>query len=360
MKRLLALLLALLTILSGCATAPWPAAGAPTRPLFVLAAASPDPREGRLAVADAATWTVAGEAELPESLAAAISRDPQGRLWVGLDGTAASLDNRVQIFAPDGAPLQELRPCTSPRAGISFAAGRAFVACAERGFFGSVAVVDLATLETVATIELRAAAPEAPLMLIASAADERAVVVAALTSGPAESSYTVLSVIDPQTLALQEQIELGEHTDIWRVIPHEGDFLLLNAASWRQPRAAAGDVLALDLEGEPRLKPLRSAPSPVWGAVVDGALYAYHNPMWNQPNSDQRRSISRLDLRSGAVQTWELPEGWLATDLIALDGELLLAHAVGRDEDGVYSFTLADGTLHQMLEVPYAAQLVGS
>jgi hypothetical protein len=359
MKRLLALLLALLAALTGCAALAGP--GAPSRPLFVLAGASPDPRESKLAVADAATWTVASEAELPDSLAAAISRDPQGRLWVGLDGTVASLDNRVQVLAADGTPLEELRPCTSPRAGISFAAGRAFVACAERGFFGSVAVVDLTTLETVATIELRAAAPDAPLMLIASAADERAVVVAGLTSGPEESSYTLLSVIDPQTLTLSEQIALGESTDIWRIIPHQGDFLLLNAASWRQPRAEADDVLALDLGGEPRLRPLRSAPSPVWGAVVDGALYAYHNPMWNQPNSDQRRSISRLDLRSGAVQTWELPDGWLATDLIALDGELLLAHAAGRDRyaDGVYSFTLADGTLHQMLEVPYAALLVG-
>jgi hypothetical protein len=360
MKRLLALLLALLALLTGCASVAAPAPEAPSRPLFVLAAASPDPQDGRLAVADAASWTVASEAELPESLAAAIGRDPQGRLWVGLDGTAASLDNRVQIFAPDGAPLEELRPCTSPRAGISFAAGRAFVACAERGFSGSVAVIDLATLETEATIELHAAEPDAPLMLLASAADERAIVVAGLTSGPKESSYTVLSVIDPQTLTLREQITLGESTDIWRIIPHQGDFLLLNAASWRQPRAEAGDVLALDLEGEPRLRPLRSAASPVWGTVVDGALYAYHNPMWNQPNSDMRRSISRLDLQSGAVQTWELPDGWLATDLIALDGELLLAHAAGGDEDGVYSFTLADGTLHQMLEVPYAARIVGS
>ena len=118
-------------------------------------------------------------------------------------------------------------------------------------------------------------------------------------------------------------------------------------------------MLVLDLDGEPRLRPLQSAPSPVWGAVVDGALYAYHNPMWNQSNNDMRRSISRLDLQSGAVQRWELPDGWPATDLIALDGELLLAHAVGGDEDGVYSFTLGDGTLHQMLELPYATHLIG-
>jgi hypothetical protein len=361
MKRLMTLLLALLIFLAGCGwgAGPSPAGDSP-QTLYVLASGLADPGAGTLAVADATDWTVERKTALPLSWATELSRDSQGRLWVGFAGTADSLDDRVQIYTPAGELAQELRPCITPRAGITFAANRAFIACAERGFYGSVAVVSLDTLELEAKIELRIPNSDAPLIQIASAANEDAVVVAGLTTGPEETSYTVLSVIDPHSLTLERQIPLGEHTDIWQIIPYEGRFYLLNAASWRQVGDPASDILILDLVSEPLLQPVAIAASPVWGTIAGGALYAYHDPTWNQPNSDPHRTLSRLDLRSGEAKTWDLPDEWRASDLAVLDGAVLLAHGAGDGgpSGGIYRFDPADGTLDMLLEVADASRMV--
>jgi hypothetical protein len=110
------------------------------------------------------------------------------------------------------------------------------------------------------------------------------------------------------------------------VHPAQERFYLLNVASWRQPRMQANDMLVLNLGDSPRLTPLALAPAPLWGAIVDGALYTYHNPMWNQLNADPQRSLSRLDLHSGQVQTWRLPANWEAGDLTMLNGQITLIH----------------------------------
>jgi hypothetical protein len=358
MNRRAALLLVLLILLTACQAAGSAPAARPS-PVYVLSSVnSGDLRHNTLTLIESSSWKVQRSVPLPPSWAQQISRDPQGRLWLGFSGTQNALDNRVQVYSPQGELLRDLQACADPGGGISFAAGRAFITCSERGFSGKVAVVNLDTLALETTLAL--SVPNAPLLLIASAADDSAVVVAGLTTGVEESSYSVIILIDPHTLAVRAQFPPRKNTDIWRIIPHQGRFYLLNVGSWRQPRDQANDVLVLDPSGPPSLSPLALAASPLWGAIEGDALYTYHNPTWNQPHSDPQRLLSRMDLRSGQVQTWMLPANWDASDLTVLDGQILLAHWEGRRgaADGLYRFDLASGQLQQLLKIADAARVL--
>ncbi len=105
---------------------------------------------------------------LPRSRADSFARDPQGRIWIGFSGGIGRSDNRVQVYDAGGDLVATLTPCLNPEGGIVFATERAFVVCAANGFYGVVAVIDLASLESLGQVELTA--PEAPYLLIASAA----------------------------------------------------------------------------------------------------------------------------------------------------------------------------------------------
>lgn len=305
-----------------------------------------------LTVFDAATWQMHRQISIPRSWAKNFSRDPQGRLWIGFSGNIQKSDNRLQVYSPQGDLLKTLQPCVDPEAGISFAAGRAFVVCAEKGFSGKVVVLNLETLAIEKTIALSLL--DKPLLLISSAASEEAVVV--VGSG-------VITLIDPRSLTVQAQLQPGENTDIWRIIPHKGRFYLLNVGSWQQPREQANDVLVLEPGNPPKITPLALAPSPLWGAITGDVLYVYHNPTWNQANSDSKRQISRLDLTSKKVQTWQLPDGWDASDLAVIDGKVILVRWLGSGgvEDGLYEFDPASGQVKkQLLNVADASRVIES
>jgi hypothetical protein len=318
-----------------------------------------------LVIFDAKTMMVHRKIALPRSWAKNFSRDPHGNVWIGFSGSMQSSDNRVLIYSALGELVKTLRPCRDPEAGISFAAGRAFIACAEDGFSGKVVVVNLDTLDTVKTLVLSVS--DNNLLLIASAASEETVVVAGLTSGPKENkeneedaAHSVITLIDPHTLTVQAQIRLGKNTDIWRILPHAGRFYLLNVGSWRQPREQANDVLVLTPSTPPTVTPLALAPSPVWGVIEGNALYAYHNPTWNQTNNDPHRQISRLDLASGQIQTWELPDEWDASDLAIINGEIILVkwEGSGGAKDGLYRFDPNSGQMSLVLNVADASRVL--
>lgn len=297
-------------------------------------------RRNALTIFDRATWKVDRQVALPRSWAKNFSRDPQGRLWIGFSGNFQQTDNRLQVYSPQGDLLKTLGLCVHPEAGISFAAGRAFVACAENGFSGKVAVVNLETLAVEKTIELSLS--DRNLLLTSSAASEEAVVVA---------GFGAIAVIDPRSLTVQTRLELGQNIDIWRIIPHQGRFYLLNVGSWQQPREQANDVLVLTPGNSPEIAPLALAPSPLWGAIEGNFLYTYHNPTWNQMNSDFQRQISQMDLSSGKVKIWALPNEWDASDMKVIDGKIILARWYGdsSEEDGLYQFNPMSGQLTKQL-----------
>lgn len=377
MKRLIALLLALTVLaLTACSTASEGPAGlsgvsqlevagdpatAPAGELaYLISAPSEQLPATTLSLVDTASWSLWRSVELPLAGVESIARDPQGRLWVGLWRNAEDLDNRVQIYSPEGELLHELRPCLAPSAGISFAAGRAFVACAERGFGGSVAAIDLASLEPVGSVPLSRG--DEMLLLMTSAVAGDTLVVAAAVSDGAGNSRSVLSLIDVHDLRVRAELDAGPNTDLVQALPHGSRVYLLNAGSWRQPREQANDLLVLDLAGEPALSTLALAPSPAWGALDGDALYVFHDPTWNQLNDDPARQLSRLDLQTGALETWPMPAGWQIGGLAALDGGLLLSHWDSQDPalDGLYRFDREAGEPVQVFAVASPARLMVS
>lgn len=104
--------------------------------------------------------------------------------------------------------------------------------------------------------------------------------------GPDERRDAVVTLVDPRSLAVMTGLPLGPDADIGRIIPHGDHCYLLNVGSWRQPRNGAADIFVLESGTSPPPTPLATAPSPPWGAVDDDALYAHHNPTWNQTNRD--------------------------------------------------------------------------
>lgn len=310
----------------------------------------------RLTLIDPYQMQVIRTVPLPRSWAKSFALDPDGNVWIGYSGDMRNSDRRVEVYSPSGDRLHTLTPCVDPEAGISFVGERAFIACAENGLRGKVVVLNRRTMQEEMSIPLEV--PDAPLVLISSAANEQAVVVIGLTTGPEEASYSVLHWIDPQALTVRAQIPLGKNTDIWRVLSYQGRFFLLNAGSYRQPREQANDILVFTPGSPPQVTPLPASPSPLWGAIEGHFLYAYHNPTWNSTLTVPERWISRTDLSSGQVVTWTLPEKWDAYDLAVMDGRVFLAHWEywGSDErDGLYQWNPDTGQVSLALPVADAS-----
>lgn len=318
---------------------------------------------------DAEQMRVYRRVDLPHSDAETLSRDPQGRIWIGFSGSLETSDDRVLVFSAEGNLLKTLHPCVLPNAGITFAARRAFVACGESGFTGKLAVINLETLTVEQTLELKLQKQNSfegvvdTLIFTASAADEDNIVVAGDTSGPANDPedvpYSVVTLIDPRTLSVRAQIRLGKSTDIWRILPYQGKFYLLNVGSIHVPRAQANDVLVLTPGTPPTVTPLQVASSPVWGVIQDDILTAYHNPEHNQIITNPHRQISQVNLKTQQVQVWNLPDNWDADDLAIVNGQILLTEwgtpYGDYSHDGLYRFDPTTGKLSLILNVPDAS-----
>ena len=306
-------------------------------------------KNNSITIFDKQSWLVRRKVDLPMSWVYHFSRDVQGRLWVGFSGDFDKNDNLVQIYSSKGDLLKSLRPCTYPSAGIVFAKNNAFIACKENGFSGKIAVVNLDTFSIVKTIELKQ--QDSSLLLISSAANEKAVLVSGLTSGSGQGGYTVISIIDPESLEIRHQVQLGENTDVWRIIPYRERFYLLNVGSWRQSREMANDVIVIELAASPKITRIPLFQSPLWGQIDGNFLYSYHNPTHNQPNDDPIRLISRLDLTNNQVKTWNLPDNWNASDLTVIDSKVVLTRWTGDNEkeDGLYQFDPTTGKITKLL-----------
>lgn len=356
MRRITLFLLAISALLLSC-TRPITPQALPACPGYVLSGQNVAGGFARnaLTIVDPNSMRVIRTVSLPRSWAKNFAVDPEGNIWVGYSGDMRDSDRRVEVYSPAGERLHTLTPCTDPEAGISFAGDRVFIACAENGLWGQVVVLNRRTLRQEAAIPLQV--PEAPLVLISSASDERAVVVIGLTSGPEEASYSVLHWIDPQTLTLRAQIPLGKNTDIWRILPYQGRFFLLNVGSYRQPREQANDVLVFTPGLSPQIVPMATSPSPLWGAISDRFLYTYHNPTWNSTVTLSDRWLARTDLVSGEVVTWTLPGEWNAYDLAVWNGQVLLAHweYEGDRQDGLYRWDPDAGGISLLLPIADAS-----
>lgn len=335
-----------------------PASPLPTQPVYVLAGESINGGQNRLTVLDGTAWTTYHDESLPRSLAFNLDKDPQGRLWIGFVGYVGFPDNRLHIYTSEGTLIKEMRPCDQPT-GTAFAGGRAFVACQDRGFRGYLVVIDLQTLDVVQTIEL--AIPDSIFLVGAVAANGEYVAVAGATEVDSKG-YTAIILINPQNLEIVAQLAnieaLGTH--VRRIIPYEGRFYLLNGGNWEGRHMHESDIFVLEPGTSPTVTTLTTARAPLWGDIADGMLYAYHEQKRHLADFEAPCLISRLDLTSGVVETWGLPNGWRAGDLRVIGRDVLLTRMgkLGDDpNDGIYRFDPSTGTVTLLVDVPDATKL---
>jgi hypothetical protein len=320
-----------------------------------------------LALFDAQSCEVRKSVSLPRSWAKSVARDPHGRIWIGLSGGVSASDDRVCVYSPDGAFDRTIRVCDDPGAGVSFAGSMAFVACCGNGMTGRLVVLDIESFRETDAFEL--ALPDGPWTLVSSAVNDRTVVVAGLTSGADDARHCVIALVDIASMTMSEPIRLGVHTDVWRIISHDGKFYLLNAASGETCGRRAADVFEItptcDRSGSLAerciVRPLFTAPSPVWGVIDNGVLYSYHNPAWNSTETDPRRCVSVSDLSVGETKVYDLPDGFAASDIGIVGGRIVLAgRGIPSNEgvDGLFEYDTRTSAVRLLLAWEGASSIV--
>lgn len=355
----------LLAILGGCSMAEvmaptpretlfLPPLALPQHTAYVLSGILGGTNTFWLTLLDADTWQVIRRVQLPQAYTTHLSRDPQGRLWIGYLGLDWT-EYRMQVFTTDGRLLQTLHPCRDPESGVQFASGKAFVMCMENGFFATVAVLDLATLSVETLMKLEW--PRNNYLVYSSGGDENYGIVIGSHGGPRDTSYTGITLLNLQNQQVESQLNTLEDAYIRKVVPYQGQYYLLNAESWRLPRETAKDIFVVTPSVPPGVKTLKlPISSPNWGGVANDMLFTYHNPTKGGVASvASNRAVVRLDLKTGASQVWSLPDNWDANDLEVVNGKVILLK-----DDGVYEFNPDDGQLQKRVAISIPRQIVVS
>jgi len=357
MRRVLIAASALAVIV--CHGRPAHAAQAVSGMLYVLSTG--DNGRSTLRTVDVPSWRVTETVSLPRPRGRALALDPQGRPWVTHSGGPERDDDRVRVLAGSGAPSTTMRTCRRPDAGIAFAAGRAFVACAENGLGGSVDVFDVNTLAHVATISVAPPAGGA-YYLTAVAASGARVVLAGMAKGPdPKRRYAAIATLDAEQPAVTWQSEPIADLDVWSIVPYGEDFLLANVASGASGETEhRADVLRLRPTNQ--LERITVAPSPLWAAVANDVLHLYHNPSWNSVSSSPTRMLSAYHLTKRTVTRRTLPDGFDAGSIAVVGDKIVLASSGDGRGRGVYAYDMKDELLVEPIPVPDADKLavVGS
>ena len=301
-------------------------------------------------------WQITKSETIRSSVESDMFIDPLGRVWISY--WSLSGDN-IDVYDLKGKKVATLQACEQARSGIQFSDKYAFVVCMEDGFSGSVSVLDLTELTFKKQLKIGSSGS---YMLIASAINDKYLLISGLTDdGPDERSrYTVLTLVNTETLEIESQIGPLDDLDVWSILPYQDKFILLNVHSWRQTQSDREDILLLTPGIEPHIELLQLFPSPLWGALNGDILYTYHNPTWNQLNSDSTRTLGKLNLVTGESETWPLPDNWNADDFEVVDDDLVFAFWNPEDssKDGLYRFDFEDKNLHQVMQIQNASEII--
>lgn len=319
----------------------------PAHPLYVLG------RDSMLAIVDAESWQVVRTVNLGLTAPWRLSRDPQGRIWIG-DGASPGVQRAVQVRAADGTWLKTFILCDDPHNTITFAHGYAFVPCHETGFYAAVAVIDLASLEVIKKIEVRIAG-NTFISNSSSGNDDYFI----MTGGGTVANYAVLMDTHKFDLLSPVPITYGAFMEI---LPFEDKFLILNANPLLDtPQDERQDLITLDPAQAPTFTTdSLPAAGALWGAITGDFLYTYNN-LEEIAGMDASRSISRFDLKTKTSELWPLPDRWVARDIAIVNGDILLAHSVtqeSREMDGLYRFDPATGDLTLLVNVRHANRIL--
>ena len=347
LAQTVALLLALVGALAACSAKT--ADAGPHAAVYVLTGAQDQP-PALLALRADGGKTLSRTA-LRQAGASAMALGDDGRLWVG--GRSVSGLPLTSITVLDAALGTQNRVTTpaNPGAGMAFAGGKLYVAASQNGFGGAVAEIDPATLAT-RTLEIPAPTDKSYILTALAAAGDK-VVVAGMTNGPDPAKrYAAITVLDARTLTIAWRSEVLPHADIWQILPYQGGFVLLNAASAEDQRSPAQDGWVLTADN--RLTPLAMGAAPVWGAIQGDVLYSYHNRTWNALASSNARAVSTYNLSTGQRRSAALPDGMDVRDVLLADDRLLLSVRSTGDErpSGVYALKLDEARLIERAPVP--------
>lgn len=334
----------------------------PKRPLYVLTVSEPNLGDNQLVIVDADTWQVTQWTWLPRVAPWDLSRDPEGRVWIGY-GAQPGGDKRVQIYAPDGALLKTLSLCIDPYLPIHFAAGRAFVPCLQSGFEAAVVIIDLASLEVIRQVDIRPR--DDTFLLLATGGNED--YFALVGNGDISPSNRII-LLDTHTLVTLDPLPIPI-SNAQAVLAYHGRLLLLNSIAESLLRngmveplpAGRPDLLIVDTEPEPMLTTYEMVePGALWGVLEGDMLYAYHNAELLGFNSDSFRAVSRLNLITNESELWPLPDGWNARDLALVNGKIILVHSLAPEPEkaGLYHFDPASGELTLLVNIPGAQRIL--
>ncbi|MFN8488668.1 MAG: hypothetical protein U0350_13795 [Caldilineaceae bacterium] len=320
----------------------------PARPLYVSTISAGKLGINQLILVNPTTWQVARQVPLLSEAPYDLSRDPQGRIWLGY-----SEDHRVQIFAPDGRLLKTLTICLDPYLTIHFAAGHAFIPCLQSGFYASVVVVDLQSLEQVKQLDIRIDGDN--FMLLATAGNEAYF---SMMGNGNKNNRVVL--VDTHTLSILIPI-LIPYGDLRTILPYQGHFLLLNGNPDSQTKERQ-DLVIVDITKSPMVQTEQMPTSgALWGALKGDTLYIYHNTVLGL-KPDSARAVSRLNLTTHQSKLWPLPDHWDANDIAVVNGQILLTHSIFQkpEESGLYRFDPTTGKLTMLVNIPGAQRILPS
>jgi hypothetical protein len=273
---------------------------------------------------------------LPRSKIEVLTQDALGNLWIGLSGGATWDDDRVVVLNPSGKQIAEIKACLYPTAGIQFYQQKAYVVCRDTGFVISVVKINLQSYQVEQKIELKLE-DDRPFMAIASGLSNSKLIISALTSGPQEAlAYTILTIVDVNSLKSIAQLELGAGTSIWTIISSNELVYLLNSEGVRNPKKQ--DILILDIKKQPQISKTVTLPvdSPLWGAVQNNTLYTYHNDTWNSTSSSPSRSICKTDLGNMQATCKKIPDNFDGNSLTVLNNQPCITHWGDAQTSGLY------------------------
>ena len=303
----------------------------------------------RMSIIDLDTWEILRQVPLPSSyVRQSFARNSDGTLWIGYTGDGFS-DDRMQIFQPDGNLKRTFYPCLNPGSGIYPGETQTLLICDELGFFGTVAMVDNASLRVTSSYSLTLPHHD---LVYQSGGDADNLFVFGMTKGRGDNcGYIGTSILDTQTGALKEQLPVLPCTMLSDVVTYHDDYYLLNSASWQEDDDVANDdVYLVHKDTWTMTTPITIAyHAPTWGVVVGDDLYTYHDPSWNQALTTPERAMARTSLKTGEGKVWTLPDFFWVGDMIVADGKILLA-----ETNGVFEFDPESGEVIQRVELDYA------
>jgi hypothetical protein len=335
-----------------------------------------DLEKNALTIVNTETWQIAKQTPLPRIPSRHFSQDPEGRIWIGFTSAIGQAGVRlIQIYSPDGDLIKEIKnACVDIEGEVLFAEGRAFIPCSENGFTGKVTVVDQKSFDVVK--EIKTGIPESFSSITMGSALLDNHMLIPMSAGPKDQPddgvlQAGIALIDTKSMQVTTQRYLGRYTYIDHALPHNGLFYLFNqgasSTKGQSPRPML-DVIAIDPKTgkpAPAVKGIDLGYGAKFGTFDGDTLYTFNNSMidlrFMTGDKGLKRSVSRINLKTNAIKTWDMPDQMEANDIKVHNGRILLTRWTAKNDykdDGIYELNPTDGQIKLLLNIPNAERMI--